>query len=248
MPTPHIEAKSDEIARVVLMPGDPARAQWIAEKYLENPRLVSNVRRICCYTGTYQGQTVSVMASGMGMPSIGIYSYELFSRYGTEAIIRIGSAGAYTGDLKLRDVFLAQAAWTQSSFAREQNLDSSSWFYPSEHLNQVIMRASAADGIRPVCGALHSSDVFYHEAAADAELKKLVQENHLLCVEMESAALFHNAAVLGREAACLVTTSDDAEGGKMTPQERETSFDDMARLALDAAAMYLQEEEQKTGK
>ena len=190
MPTPHIEAKSDEIARVVLMPGDPARAQWIAEKYLENPRLVSNVRRICCYTGTYQGQTVSVMASGMGMPSIGIYSYELFSRYGTEAIIRIGSAGAYTGDLKLRDVFLAQAAWTQSSFAREQNLDSSSWFYPSEHLNQVIMRASAADGIRPVCGALHSSDVFYHEAAADAELKKLVQENHLLCVEMESAALF----------------------------------------------------------
>lgn len=243
MPTPHNEAKAGEIAKTVLMPGDPARAQWAAEKYLENARLVSNIRRNCCYTGTYKGQAVSVMSSGMGMPSIGIYSYELFKEYDVDAIIRIGSAGAYDDTLRLHDVFLAEAAWTDSAFAREQNQEEDSWFYPSRMLNQVILRAAQADGIQPVCGALHSGDVFYYEEGAREALMEKVKANHLLCTEMESAALFHNAAVLGKKAACLVTISDSlVTGERMPAQERAVSFDDMVRLALDAAVL-LQEDE-----
>lgn len=235
MATPHNQAENGAFAKTVLMPGDPLRAKFIAENFLENPQLVTSVRNVYGYTGTYNGKKVSVMASGMGMPSIGIYSYELYTQYGVENIIRVGSAGAYSEDLKVYDVVLVDSAYSESSFARVQSGCEEDVLYPSDELNDRILRTASELSIPCKLARVHSSDVFYQQPDRGSYERYLI--NHgAKCVEMESFALFHNANVLGKKAACLLTISDsfvtkeavDAEG-------RQNSFTTMMRLALEAA-------------
>ena len=234
MSTPHNGAEKGQIAKTVLMPGDPLRAKFIAETFLENAELVTSVRNVLGYTGTYKGKPVSVMASGMGMPSIGIYSYELFKFYDVDAIIRIGSAGGYTADLKLYDVVLASAAYSESSFARVQNGETADTLYPSEDLNDKLREAAKALDIPLHEGVIHSSDVFYHEGTD--YLSVVRDEKHCVAVEMESFALFHNARVLGKKAACLLTISDSFVTPEITTaEERQKSFTNMMKIALEAA-------------
>lgn len=236
MPTAHNHATIDQIAKTVLMPGDPLRAKFIAETFLENPVLVNNVRGIQGYTGTYKGKPVTVMASGMGMPSIGIYSYELFKFYNVENIIRIGSAGAYVPELKIFDVVLANAAYSESSFAKTQCGYLEDTTYPSETLNQKLLDAAKHNQIEMHLGKIHSSDVFYRQT--NDYLKEVVDEKHCLAVEMESFALFSNAKVLGKNAACLLTISDSfVSHEETTAEQREKSFTNMMKIALDAAIM-----------
>ena len=229
MSTPHNSAEKGDIAQTVLMPGDPLRAKWIAETYLENAELVSDVRNVYCYTGIYKGKQLSVMASGMGMPSMGIYSYELYKFYDVENIIRIGSAGAYTKKLNLMDVVLADAAWSESAYGYAQCLEDSEWKYPSKELNTVILSTAEKNGKSLQTGPIHSSDVFYYEAGIDSG----ALANQCAVVEMESFALFHNAKVTGKKAACLCTVSDSlVTHQETTAQQRETAFDTMAQIAL----------------
>lgn len=234
MPTPHNHAEKGQIAKKVLMPGDPLRARFIAETFLENPELVSSVRNVYAYTGTYKGEKISVMASGMGMGSIGIYSYELYSMYDVEEIIRVGSAGAYAEDLALKDVVLADSAWSQSTFARTQNGYEKDITFPDEELNHKIQKAAEKLGIPLKLGRVHSSDVFYCEDNVD-DYKEIRRKHGCACVEMESFALFHNASVLGKKAACLLTISDSFPLGQATSaEERQTAFTDMMKIALEA--------------
>lgn len=237
MATPHNRAEKGEIAKTVLMPGDPLRAKWIAETYLEKPELVSDVRNIYCYTGKYRGKPLSVMASGMGMPSMGIYSYELYKFYDVDTIIRIGSAGAYTEKLNLMDVVLADAVWSESTYGRAQSLDTSPWQYPSKALNETILSVADSTGKKLIAGRVHSSDAFYHETEANKVLHKMIQKEGLICVEMESFALFHNAALLGKQVACLLTISDSlVTGEELDASARQLAFSDMVEMALNAAA------------
>lgn len=234
MPTPHNQAKLGEIAPKVLMPGDPLRAKFIAENFLQDARLVNQVRNMFAYTGTYKGQPVTVMASGMGMPSIGIYSYELFTQYGVEQIIRIGSAGSYVPELKVRDVVLAESAWSQSSYARVQSGYEKDVIMPNPELNGQIMKAAESLGIRLNLTRVHSCDVFYSESNVD-DYKAIYARSGCTCVEMESFALFHNANVLGKKAACLLTISDSlCTKEETTAEERQNSFTDMMKVALEA--------------
>lgn len=232
MATPHISAEKGQFAKTVLMPGDPLRAQFIAQNYLENPVEVNHVRGMLAYTGTYQGKPVSVMGSGMGMPSIGIYSYELFSFYDVENIIRIGSAGAYTDQVKLYDVVLATASYSESSFAKAQNGATQELIYPSEQLVKQIEQSADQLKLPINKGVIHSSDVFYH-AENTFDFTQLYQKYGCLCVEMESFALFHNANVLQKNAACLLTISDSlVTHEETTAQERQNSFTNMMEIAL----------------
>ena len=238
MSTPHNSAQPGQIAKTVLMPGDPLRAKWIAQTFLDDAMLVSSVRNVYCYTGYYKGKPVSVMASGMGMPSIGIYSYELYKFYGVEAIIRIGSAGAYQESVHVRDVILVDSAWSESTYTMAQGGVAGPWQYPSEELNEKILSAAEKTGKQPKLGPIHSSDAFYHEPDANAVLQESVKKEGLLCVEMESFALFHNAKVLGKQAACLLTISDSLVTGEaLDADARATSFSDMVILALESAIM-----------
>ena len=237
MSTPHNRAENGDFAKTVLMPGDPLRAQFIAETFLESPRLVTDVRGMLGYTGTYQGRPVSVMGSGMGMPSIGIYSYELYTQYGVESIIRIGSAGSYTEKARLFDVVLATGAYSESSYAATQSGDSSDIQRPSEALNAKLRRSAAAQGIPLIEGIIHSSDVFYRQPSDQKPTywERLRDEKGCLAVEMESFALFHNAKVLGKHAACLLTISDSFVSPEATTAEqRQTSFTAMMKVALGA--------------
>lgn len=234
MSTPHNNAKKGQFAKTVLMPGDPLRAKFIAETFLENAELVTEVRNVYGYTGTYHGKPISVMASGMGMPSIGIYSYELYKEYDVESIIRIGSAGAYTKDLHVYDVVLADAAYSESSYAKTQSGEERNTLYPSSELNNRIIEAAKHLDIPLHIGTIHSSDVFYRQSSE--YLKEITDVHHCVAVEMESYALFHNAAVLGKKAACLLTISDSFVLPEITtPEERQNSFTNMMKIALEAA-------------
>ena len=233
MSTPHNRAENGDFAKTVLMPGDPLRAQFIAETFLESPRLVTDVRGMLGYTGTYQGRPVSVM----GSPSIGIYSYELYTQYGVESIIRIGSAGSYTEKARLFDVVLATGAYSESSYAATQSGDSSDIQRPSEALNAALRRSAGAQGIPLIEGIIHSSDVFYRQPSDQKPTywERLRDEKGCLAVEMESFALFHNAKVLGKHAACLLTISDSFVSPEATTAEqRQTSFTAMMKVALGA--------------
>ena len=201
MSTPHNRAEMGDFARTVLMPGDPLRAQFIAETFLESPRLVTDVRGMLGYTGTYQGRPVSVMGSGMGMPSIGIYSYELYTRYGVENIIRIGSAGSYTDKARLFDVVLADGAYSESNYAVTQSGDREEIQRPSAALNEALRRSAAEQNIPLIEGIIHSSDVFYREPsdAKPTYWERLRDEKGCLCVEMESFALFLGQLRLARD-------------------------------------------------
>ncbi len=235
MSTPHNSAEMGAFAKTVLMPGDPLRAKFIAETFLEDVELVTSVRNVYGYTGTYKGKKVSVMASGMGMPSIGIYSYELYTQYGVETIIRIGSAGAYSDDLKLYDVVLADSAYSESSFALVQSGYEEDVTYPTKEVNERILAAAEKLDISCKVARVHSSDVFYqHENRGSFE--RYPKEFNAKCVEMESFALFHNANVLGKKAACLLTISDSfVTHEEVSAEGRQNSFTAMMEIALEAA-------------
>lgn len=231
--TPHNSAKPGDIAKTVLMPGDPLRARFIAETFLENPVLVNDVRGIQGYTGTWKGQPVTVMASGMGMPSIGIYSYELYRDYGVENIIRIGSAGSYVKDVHVYDVVLATAAYSESTYAKTQSGFDGDTTLPSAALNDKLRASAKALEIDIKEGLIHSSDVFYRESS---DYLEEIHAKGCVAVEMESFALFANAQVLGKNAACLLTISDSfVEDTITTPEERQKNFTQMMKIALDAA-------------
>lgn len=235
MATPHISASKGDFAKTVLMPGDPLRAKYIAENFLESPKLMTSVRNVLGYTGHYKGKPVSVMASGMGMPSIGIYSYELFSEYGVENIIRIGSAGSYKDWLKVMDVTLAKTAVSESSFAKVQGGCEDTHIEPSSELNSAIMAKAKEMGISCKLSVVHSSDVFYSDPS-QGTWKDIAERTGADCVEMESFALFHNANMLGKRAACLLTISDSfVDHTELTAEERQNSFKEMMTLALESA-------------
>lgn len=230
--TEHIEAKKEEIAKTVIMPGDPLRAKMIAEKYLDNYKLVNNVRNIYAYTGEYKGFKVTIMASGMGMPSIGIYSYELYKFYDVDNIIRIGTCGAYTTDVKLYDTILVDSVYSDSSFAFLQNGSSEHIINSSIELNEKIKNAANKSNKKLIIGRIHSSDVFYKE---NDNFKEISSNYNCLGVEMESFALFHNAKVLNKKAACLLTVSNSlVDGSTTTSEERQNSFTNMIEIALDS--------------
>ncbi len=235
IPTPHIEVKEEGIiAKTVLMPGDPLRAKFIAEKFLENVEQFNTVRNMFGFTGTYKGRKISVMGSGMGMPSIGIYSYELFNSYGVENIIRIGSCGAYTDELDLYDVLLATDAWSESSYAKVQSGYDKDAIEADAELNERIENIAKELNIPVRSGRIHSSDVFYRENFKEFEG---IRDNHgCMAVEMESFALFANAKVLGKKAACLLTVSDSLVTGELTTsEERQNAFTKMMEIALELA-------------
>ena len=233
MSTPHNKAEKGDFAPTVIMPGDPLRAKFIAENFLEDYKLVNEVRGMLGYTGKYKGKEVSVMGSGMGMPSIGIYSYELFDQYGVENIIRVGSCGAYTDKVRVRDVILVQAACTNSNFAAQYGLNGT--FAPIADFDLLLAAKKAADGmgIKTAVGNIFSSDVFYE----GGEGWKKWAEMGVLGVEMESAALYMNAAKLGKKALTILTVSDHfvIKGEDTTSEEREKSFTDMMKIALEIA-------------
>ena len=237
MSTPHIAAEPGDFAKTVLMPGDPLRAQFIAETFLKDVRQVTAVRGMLGFTGTYEGRPISVMGSGMGMPSIGIYSYELFKFYGVDNIIRIGSAGSYTEKAKLFDVVLATGAVSESSYAKTQSGFEGHITFPSRELNEKLRASAAKQGIPLIEGNIHSSDVFYRQPsdAKPTYWEKLRDEQGCVCVEMESFALFANAQVLGKHAACLLTISDSFVSPEATTAEqRQKSFTNMMKVALGA--------------
>ncbi len=231
--TPHNEAKIGEIASTVLMPGDPLRAKYIAETFLDNPKLVNKVRGMYAYTGTYKGKDITVMASGMGMPSIGIYSYELYKFYNVDNIIRIGSAGSYVKELNIYDILLVDKSYSESSYANTQNGETKNILESSKYLNDIIINTSKELNINIQVGTVHSSDVFYKE---DNKYEELVEKYNTKAVEMESFALFHNANVLGKNATCLLTISDSfITNEETTSEERQTHFNEMIKLALESA-------------
>lgn len=238
-PTPHISAKPGDFGKTVLMPGDPLRAKFIAENFLENPVLVNNVRGVQGHTGTYKGVKVSVMASGMGMPAIGIYSHELYNGYGVENIIRVGSAGAIQENIDLYDLVLAQGACTDSNWAAQFHLPGT--FAPIADFQLLSEAVKAAENIGATyhVGNVNSSDVFYGDHVGVPEgldsvygLKKM----GVMALEMEAAALYMNAARYGKRALCICTISDHVlKGTETTSQERQTAFTTMMRVALDVA-------------
>ena len=234
IPTPHINAPEGAFAPTVLMPGDPLRAKYIADNYLEDAVLVNNVRGVQGYTGTYKGKIVSVMASGMGIPSIGIYSYELFNFYGVENIIRVGSAGAMTEKLQLRDIVVGMSAYTNSSYGRQFGFEGTLAPCCSYDLLKKAMDAGAALGQNVVPGPVYSSDNFYAQGSgfSTEPLMKL----GVLCVEMETYALYLNAAAAGKNALSLLTISDSLVTGESLPAEdRQNTFTKMMEIALEIA-------------
>lgn len=232
IPTPHNSANIDDFAKTVLMPGDPLRAKFIAENFLEDPVLVNGVRGINGYTGMYNGKIVSVMASGMGIPSIGIYSYELFNFYNVENIIRIGSAGAISDEVNLRDIVIGQGACTNSNYASQFNLPGTYAPIASYKLLKQAVDFAQDAGVNYKVGNLFSSDIFYDDAASLSDWRKM----GVLAVEMESAALYMNAARAGKNALCICTISDcPFTGESCTAEERQNTFTDMMEIALKIA-------------
>lgn len=233
MSTPHNSAEKNDFAKTVLMPGDPLRAKYIAENYLENAKLINEVRGMYAYTGTYSGKPVSIMASGMGMPSMGIYSYELFNFYDVENIIRIGTAGAVSENVKLRDVVLGIASCTRSSYADQFGLPCRPAAAASYELLRTADDCAKKLGKAVHVGTLLCTDTFYDESETLIEWRKM----GVLATEMESAALYYNAARAGKKALCICTISDcPLTGESCTAEERQTTFNDMVKIALTVSA------------
>lgn len=233
IPTPHIGAKLGEIANTVLMPGDPLRAKFIAENFLEDVIQFNTVRNMFGYTGTYKGKRVSVMGGGMGMPSIGIYSYELFNFYNVENIIRIGTAGSLSEKVHLRDVVIGLGASTNSSYAMQYNLPGAFAPIASYELVRDAVDVASEKNINAVVGNILSSDTFY---CADKTANEKWISMGILAVEMEAAALYMNAAEAGKKALCLLTISDcPLTGESLSAEERQNSFTQMMEIALEIA-------------
>jgi purine-nucleoside phosphorylase len=233
VPTPHISAKVGDFAKTVLMPGDPLRAKFIAENYLDNAVLFNNVRGIHGYTGTYQGHRVSVMASGMGMPSIGIYSYELYHFFGVKNILRVGSAGGMQPHVHVRDIVLGMGACTDSRYAAQYNLPGTFAPIADYDLLSIAKRIATERSLAHHVGNLISSDVFYGD---DPTASERWRKMGVLAVEMEAAALYMNAARAGRRALAICTVSDHLLTGEATTaEERQNSFTQMMEVALETA-------------
>lgn len=233
--TAHLTAAKEDIAKIVLMPGDPLRAKHIAEGWLENPRLVNTTRNAFYYTGTYKGVPVTIGASGMGCPSIGIYSYELYTAYEVECIMRIGTAGGYSNEVKVYDVINTDKAFSESTYAREAFGYEGEWQDHQKQAYDLINKAAAQLNIPLKAANVHSSDVFYRTKKGTPPL---AAKNNCVCVEMEAFALFSNARYLGKTAATLLTISDIIPTGEsMSADQRQSSLDTMSKLALESVVL-----------
>ncbi len=234
MPTPHIEAKKGSISDIVIMPGDPKRVEFIKDNYLTDAEVINEVRGELGVTGYYKGRRITVFSSGMGIPSMGIYSHELFTEYEVKTIIRIGSAGSYIEDLKVKDLFLATSAFSTSNYAVSYTGSSESIVYSDKELNSLIESVAKEKGINLQSGTCHSTDSFYTETL---DFNKLKEEEGCKCVEMESFSLFLNASVLGKKATSLLTISDSfVSKDILSSEEREKGFTSMIELALEVAS------------
>lgn len=232
MATPHLEFEKKDISNIVLMPGDPLRAKFIADNYLTEVTLINNVRNMLGFTGYYKGKRITVIGSGMGIPSIGIYSYELYNFYNVDKIIRIGSCGSYDSNLNLFDIVIVDSSYSESTYAKVINNTSNSTIASSKKLTDKIEEISKQKGIKTIRGNIHTSDVFYRENESINELR---EKYNCLGVEMESFALFHNANVLGKEAACILTVTDSLINKQQaTSSEREQALIKMIELALES--------------
>lgn len=233
MGTPHNAAEKGQIAKTVLMPGDPLRAKYIAETYLENPVCFNTVRNMFGYTGTYKGKEVSVMGSGMGIPSIGIYSYELYNFYDVEKIIRIGSAGGIQDDVNVMDIVIGMGACTNSNYADQYQIPGTFAPIPDYELLEKAVNAAREKGANVKVGNVLSSDVFYNDRE---DFNDRWKRMGVLAVEMEAAALYMNAARAGKKALCILTVSDHLyKEASLSAKERETGFHQMMEIALETA-------------
>ena len=237
--TPHINAAASDFADYVLMPGDPYRSKLIAENYLTSARLVNDVRGVKGYTGLYKGVPVSVMASGMGMPSIGIYSYELFNFFDVSGIIRVGSAGSYREDVNVRDLIIAQGACTDSAYVNQFNLNGNFSPIADFELLEKCVNITRKTEVRYHVGNILSTDAFYGDLDSLPDYKKPINiwsKMGVLGVEMEAAALYMNAARAGKKALCICTVSDSLVTGEaLSAEDRQNTFDDMIKIALETA-------------
>ena len=237
MSTPHNEANIGDFAKTVVMPGDPLRAKYIAEKFIENYKLINQVRGMYAYTGNYKGKEISVMAHGMGMPSVGIYTYELYKFYDVENIIRIGSCGGYKPELKLFDIILSENVFSEGNYALTLNNDNCHIVNSNNELNSVIKETAKNDNINLICGNTVSTDCFdVYMTDVNKFLERIPKDFNPVSVEMEAFALFYNAKVLNKKAACLMSVVDSKFIKNVaTAEERETGLNNMIKLALDAA-------------
>ena len=232
MPTVHIESKKEDIANIVLMPGDPKRSEYIAKNFLKDYKLVNSVRGMTAYTGYYKDKLVTVFPSGMGCPSMGIYSYELFKEYDVETIIRIGSCGGYDRNLKLNDVILATGSYSESNYGYSLDGNNDKLIHSDNSLNNIIDSTANENNIRLIKGNIYCSDVFY-EKSYDFDIRR--QEKNVLGIEMETFALFNNARKFNKKAAALLTVSDlFFNTDKLTSEEREKEMNNMITLALES--------------
>ncbi len=235
--TPHNEAKLEDISKIVLMPGDPLRAKYIADNFLENARLINSVRNMFGYTGTYKGKEITVFASGMGMPSIGIYSYELYKFYNVDTIIRIGSCGAYNENLNLLDTILVDNAYTEGNYAYELNEDNCHLMESNKEVNSVIENTAKELNIPYVKGNTLCSDCFdYYVKDVNELIARFPKDLNIIGAEMEAFALFYNAHSLGKRASCLLSVVDSHyKHQEISANDRQTSLNSMIKLALEAA-------------
>ena len=235
--TPHNEAKLGDIANVVLMPGDPLRAKYIADNFLENVTLINTVRNMCGYTGTYKGKKITVFASGMGMPSMGIYSYELYKFYEVETIIRIGSCGAYNEDLNLFDTILVDNTYTEGNYAYELNEEDCHLMQSSTRINNIIENTAKELNIPYIKGNTLCSDCFdYYVKDVNSLIARFPKELNIIGAEMEAFALFYNAKLLGKQASCLLSVVDSHyKNQEISATDRQTSLNSMIKLALESA-------------
>ncbi len=236
MPTPHIESQKDDISRLVLMPGDPKRAEYIAKTFLRDAKLVNSVRGETAYTGNYKGHMVTVFPSGMGMGSMGIYAHELFDEYDVDVIIRIGSAGSYSKELKIFDILLAESAFSETNFDEESVNQNYNVLTSSPEINSVIIETAQNLGIKLNVGRVHTSDVFYK---SNNNYLDYLNNNSCLAVEMETFALFLMAREYHKKASALLTISDEIYSKEaISSQDRETKFNLMCSLALESIIKF----------
>lgn len=237
MSTPHNEANIGDIAKTVVMPGDPLRAKYIAENFLDNYKLVNQVRGMYAYTGTYKGKEITVMAHGMGMPSVGIYTYELFKIYGVENIIRIGSCGGYKPELKLFDIILTENVFSESNYALTLNNDNCHIVSSNSELNSIIENTAKDSNINVVLGNTVCTDCFdVYMTDVNKFLERVPDNFNPVAAEMEAFALFYNAKLLNKKASCLMSVVDSKFIKDIaTPEERQTGLNTMIKLALDSA-------------
>ncbi len=235
--TPHISSKKEDIAKIVLCPGDPLRAKYIAENFLENAREVNSVRNMLAYTGNYKGKEITVFASGMGMPSMGIYCYELFKFYDVETIIRIGSCGAYDESLNIFDTILVEKSYTEGNFAKALNNADCHLIEADKNVNDLIKKTADANNIKCISANVLCSECFdYYIEDINILLKRLPKDLKISAAEMESFALFYTAKYLNKKAACLLTVVDSHyKKQEISAEEREKSLNDMITVALESA-------------